>query len=128
MRSFRLACFLAFFGHASVALAAADVIVVNADIYTVDPATPRAQALAVENGRFTAVGGNEQVRALAGPRTTVIDARGRSVVPGFIDGHAHISGNSPQVAGVDISYIADKNEWLKIIKAAHERLPKGEWI
>jgi predicted amidohydrolase YtcJ len=115
-------------GNLPVAQAAAELIIVNADIYTVNPAIARAQALAVENGRFIGVGGNVQIRALADARTVVIDARGRTIVPGFIDGHAHISGNSPHVAGVDISYIADKKEWLKIIQAAHVRMPKDEWI
>ena len=113
---------------AASAVAAPDLIVVNADAYTVDPRAPRVQAFAVEKGRFTAVGSNAQVRALAGSATRVIDAAGRTVTPGFIDAHSHVSGDSPVVAGVDIAYVADKQEWLRRIQAADERLPKGEWI
>ena len=112
----------------TAALAAADLIVINADVYTSDPSGTKAEALAVENGRFVAVGTTEEIQALADGDTEVIDAAGRTVTPGFIDGHSHISGNSPVVAGVDISYIADKQEWLRLIKEADARMAEGEWI
>ena len=112
----------------SIAMAAADLIVINADVYTSDPAGTKAEALAVEDGRFIAVGTTKEIQALADGDTKVIDAAGRTVTPGFIDGHSHISGDSPVVAGVDISYIADKQEWLRLIKEADARMPKGEWI
>jgi len=106
----------------------ADLIVVNADIYTSDVSQPKAQALAVSQGRFIAVGDDADVRRLAGRDTQIIDAGGRTVTPGFIDGHSHVSGNAPRVAGVDLSYIVDKAEWLRLIVAAGQRLPKGEWL
>lgn len=112
----------------SCATAAADLIVINGDIYTVDPKKPRVEAFAVENGKFTAVGNNAEIRSLADDETRVIDVRGNTVTPGFIDGHSHVSGDSPVVAGVDISYIADKDEWLRLIEEADKRLPAGEWM
>lgn len=112
----------------SPAFAAADLIVVNADVYTIDAGAPRAEALAVENGRFSGVGGNTAIRALADDATVVIDAGGRTVTPGFIDGHSHVSGNSPAVAGVDLSYVADKDEWLQLIADADRRMAEGEWM
>ena len=113
---------------ASTAMAAADLIVINADVYTSDPARTKAEALAVEDGRFVAIGTTEEIQAFADGDTKVIDAAGRTVTPGFIDGHSHISGDSPVVAGVDISYIADKQEWLRLIKEADARMAEGEWI
>lgn len=113
---------------ASTVLAAPDLIVINADVYTVDPDTARVQAFAVEDGKFTAVGGNADIRGLAGSDTHIIDAEGRSVTPGFLDGHAHVSGNSPAVAGVDLSYVVEKDEWLDLIEAADQRMPEGEWM
>jgi predicted amidohydrolase YtcJ len=112
----------------AVTVAAPDLIVVNGDIYTVDPGAPRVEAFAVENGKFTAVGSNAEIRALANADTRVIDTGGRTVTPGFIDGHSHVSGNAPVVAGVDLSYVADKDDWLRLIEAADERLPDGEWM
>jgi hypothetical protein len=67
-------------------------------------------------------------QALADAGTAVIDAQGRTVTPGFIDAHSHISGNSRPVAGVDIAYIASKEEWLQRILEADDRMPPGEWI
>jgi predicted amidohydrolase YtcJ len=106
----------------------ADLIVVNADVYTSDSLRPKAKAFAIREGRFIAVGDDTDVRRLAGRDTQIIDAGGRTVTPGFIDGHSHVSGDAPRVAGVDLSYVADKSEWLRLIAAADQRLPKGEWL
>ena len=110
------------------AWSAPDLIVVNGDIYTVDPRAARVTAFAVEDGKFTAVGSDADIRALADSATRVIDAGGSTVTPGFIDGHAHVSGNSPAVAGVDLSYVVEKDEWLDLIEAADARMPEGEWM
>ena len=94
-------------------LAAPDPVVLSGDIYTVDRALQRAEAFAGEAGRSSAVGSNADIRSLAGPDTRAIDAAGPTVTPGFIDSHSHTSGNSPEVAGVDLSYIVDKADWLQ---------------
>lgn len=112
----------------NVAFADPDLIVINGDVYTVDSTAPRVEAFAVEDGKFSAVGSSADIRALAGTDTTVIDAAGRTVTPGFIDGHSHMSGNSPAVAGVDLSYVVSKDEWLDLIEAADQRMPEGEWM
>lgn len=112
----------------SGAVESAELIVINGDIYTIDPENPRVEAFAVANGKFTAVGSNAEIQALADDDTRVFDARGNTVTPGFIDGHSHVSGDSPVVAGVDISYIADKDEWLRLIEEADQRLPENEWM
>lgn len=112
----------------NVALADPDLIVVNGDIYTVDATAPRVEAFAVEDGKFSAIGTSAEIRALAGRDTTVIDAQRQTVTPGFIDGHSHMSGNSPAVAGVDLSYVVSKDEWLDLIEAADQRMPEGEWM
>jgi len=112
----------------AAALAAPELILINGDVYTVDPQTPRVEGFAIENGRFMALGSSADMQALADDDTTIIDAGGNTVTPGLIDGHAHVSGDSPAVAGVDLSYIADKDEWLRLIEEADQRLPEGEWI
>jgi len=109
-------------------MAAPDLIVINGDVYTSDPAAGRVQAFAVTGGKFSAVGTNAQMQALAGEGTKVIDASGNTVTPGLIDAHSHVSGNSPYVAGVDLAYVADKSEWLKMIAEVDKRLPTGEWL
>ncbi|OLC49211.1 MAG: amidohydrolase [Acidobacteria bacterium 13_1_40CM_65_14] len=69
-----------------------DLIVVNGNVLTSETAQPRAEAFAVKNGRFVAVGSNADVRNLATRRTQVIDAERMTVTPGFIDAHSHPSG------------------------------------
>lgn len=81
---FRLLLLLA----ASIAFAA-DFIVVNANVITVDTRLPYAEAFAVENGRFSAVGSNADIRRLGTPQTKIVDARGKSILPGFNDAHLH---------------------------------------
>jgi predicted amidohydrolase YtcJ len=77
---------------AGSATAEPDLIVVNGNVLTSDAAQPRAEAFAVKNGRFVAVGSNADVRNLATRRTQVIDAQRMTVTPGFIDAHSHPSG------------------------------------
>ena len=66
-----------------------DLIIVNARVLTMDPDRPRAEAVAISAGRIVAVGGAE-VAILAGPLTRVIDAGGRTLLPGFVESHLHL--------------------------------------
>jgi hypothetical protein len=66
-----------------------DLILYRARLYTVDAADRVAEAVAIKDGRFVAVGSTDDVRALAGSTTRQIDLGGRAVVPGFIDAHVH---------------------------------------
>ncbi|WP_262694877.1 amidohydrolase [Kordiimonas aquimaris] len=113
---------------APVDISAPDLIVINGDVYTSDPSAARVQAFAITDGKFSAIGSNEQVQALADANTRIINAGGNTVTPGLIDAHSHVSGNSPAVAGVDLSYVADKTEWLYMITEADKRMPEGEWL
>ena len=69
---------------------APDVIFVNGKIATVNPGFDIVEALAVKEGRITAVGRNEQIRGLASPETRVVDLGGKTVLPGFNDNHIHM--------------------------------------
>ena len=109
-----------------------DVIVVNAAVYTMDAQAPRAEAFAVTNGRFTAVGATADIKGLAGRKTQTFDARGMTVVPGFIDCHNHaggevllnevLVGNPFDVEFVSILSIVDK------LKARAQQTPPGTWV
>jgi predicted amidohydrolase YtcJ len=107
---------------------APDLIVLNADVYTSDPNQTRAQAFAIKNGRFSAIGRSAEISTLAGAETQVIDARERSILPGLIDAHIHLVIGLRLFNGVDLSYIPDKATWLKLIKEKDAELPKGQWI
>lgn len=121
-------CLAAFIVSTGSAMAAADLVIVNADVRTVDPGKPKVEAFAVENGKFTATGTNDEIKTLADGDTKVVDAGGKTVTPGFIDGHIHLTSGMDMVVGVDLSYIPDKKTWLEKIKEADARLPKGAWL
>jgi predicted amidohydrolase YtcJ len=82
--------------RAASAMAAArdpDLIVLNGSVYTVDSRQPTAEAFAVKDGRFVAVGSTTDIRALAGVNTEIFDAQHMTIVPGFNDSHNHAPGN-----------------------------------
>ena len=66
-----------------------ELILVNGDLLTQDPAMPRAQAIAIANGHILAVGTNADMRRLSGPGTRIVDLGGKVVIPGVIDAHNH---------------------------------------
>ena len=109
-----------------------DLVVVNAKVYTMDGVTPRAEALAISGGRFVAMGRSAAIRALAGKRTQVIDAKGMTILPGFIDTHNHaggttllydvLVGNPFEVEFVTIASIIEK------LRARAQQTPAGTWV
>ena len=70
--------------------AKAETVIKDANIITIDPRHPRAQALAMGHGRFLAVGDNDDMKGLIGPGTQVMNLTGKTVLPGFIDAHIHV--------------------------------------
>jgi hypothetical protein len=106
----------------------ADLIVVNAKVYTVDDGQPRAEAFAIKHSRFLAVGKSDDIRNLAGPNTTVVDAGGMTAVPGLIDAHSH-----PAWGGIEelVSVDCDLRSVEEIKAAIHSRAlatPPGQWV
>jgi len=110
----------------------ADLVVINAKVYTVDSRMPKAEALAVKNGRFIAVGMNDEIKGIVGKDTRTIDAKQMTVVPGFIDCHNHaggevllyevLVGNPFEVEFVTIASIVDK------LRARASQTPPGTWV
>ncbi len=90
----------------------ADTVIVSANVYTVDDSLPMAESVAVAGDRIIAVGSNDETAALIGPDTRVIDARGRFVLPGFVDSHTHIFAGSFSAQRINLS-LADNLEMLK---------------
>jgi len=107
---------------------APDLIVINADVHTVDASEPRVEAFAVSAGKITAIGTTDEIRAMAAEGTETIDAGGVTVIPGLIDGHTHLLMGAGLAVGVDLSEIEDKREWLTIIRDKAQSIPAGAWI
>jgi len=108
--------------------ASPELIVINADIRTADPIRMRASAFSIEAGKFTAVGTNEEILKLVEPNTRVLDAEGKSVLPGFIDSHTHLSSGAKIVTGINLTGIREKSVWLDMIKKRAQTMEPGEWL
>ena len=107
---------------------AADLIVRNARIWTVNPAQPQADAVAVLNGRIAAVGPDAAVMPWRGPGTRVVDAKGGRLLPGFNDAHVHFSDGGAALAAVQLTDATSLKEFVKRIADYASHAPKGEWI
>ena len=105
-----------------------ELIVFNADIRTVDSNQNRAEAFAIKDGRFVAVGNNEEVLDLKGTTTESINANGATIVPGFIDSHTHLSSGSKIVTGINLTGIREKSVWLEMIAERVKTMEPGEWL
>ena len=112
----------------AVAVQPADVIVTAERIYTVDDARPFADAMAVRGGKIVFVGSAEGAMALRGPQTKVIDYRGRTIVPGITDAHAHMLGLGIALSTVDLVGSNSYDEVIARVAARAKTAPAGSWI
>ncbi|HEX9108501.1 MAG TPA: amidohydrolase [Longimicrobiales bacterium] len=113
---------------AAARVAAADLVLKNGHVVTVDEKQPEAQALAVRGDRIVAVGSDADVVKLVGPRTRVIDLHGRLAIPGFIEGHGHFLGVGEAHVVIDAMNVRSFEEIAARVKAAAARARPGEWI
>jgi predicted amidohydrolase YtcJ len=107
---------------------APDLVILNASIHTMDQVRPTAGAVAVLGGRIAAIGSTPEIRALAGPRTRVIDAGGKLVLPGFNDAHVHFLSGGFSLANVDLRDASSPEEVARRLGEYAKKLPKGRWI
>jgi predicted amidohydrolase YtcJ len=106
----------------------ADLIVLHGKILTVDAKFSQAQAVAIRDGLFVAVGPDAEIEKFRGPKTRVIDAAQKTVLPGLIDGHVHALGVARGEATQpfrELNSIAEIQQWVREQAAA---LPEGTWI
>lgn len=107
---------------------AADLIITNAKVWTVDKARPTAQAVAVLGERLVAVGSNADVEAWRGSATRIIDAGGRLLLPGFNDAHVHFMDGGLQLDSVQLNDTTSAQEFARRIQEQVKRTPQGQWI
>ncbi|MFE2432937.1 amidohydrolase [Streptomyces sp. NPDC059373] len=105
----------------------ADLVVHNAHVHTVNDARPRAEAVAVRDGRIAWVGDGDDWRALLGPGTHVVDAGGRLLLPGFVDSHNHVRLGS-DAACVQLAGAASLPEIGRRITEWTARNPESDWV
>ena len=103
----------------------AELIVTNARIYTADDAQPMAEALAISGGRLLFVGSTVEAMALKGPATQMVDAGGRTIIPGMTDAHAHLYGLGLTLQQVDLTGTRSYDEVIARVVAKAATVPKG---
>ncbi|HLZ63754.1 MAG TPA: amidohydrolase [Ktedonosporobacter sp.] len=106
------------------------VIYLNGNIYTMDAQRPRAQAMAIDStsGRILAVGENDEVRRFGGQHAEVVDLRGRTVLPGFIDAHVHLLWTAHRFLRIDARSCKSEEEVAGLVRERAAQIPKGRWI
>ncbi|AGP41767.1 amidohydrolase [Sorangium cellulosum] len=108
--------------------APADLVITAGVVRTLDPRSPLAEAVAVRGERIVFVGSAADAKAFVGPATRVVELPGRAVVPGLVDGHAHLYGlgvalETPSVRGARSAEAA-----AAVVAEAAKARPRGEWI
>jgi predicted amidohydrolase YtcJ len=106
----------------------ADLVILGAHVWTVDDARAEAQAVAARGERIVLVGTDEEARRLVGPRTRVVEARGRLLLPGLQDDHVHFLDGGEQVGQLDLKDAATPEEFGRRIADYARTRPAGEWI
>jgi len=106
----------------------ADLIVTNARIYTVDESHPLADAMAIRGGKVQFVGSTNRALALRGGSTRVVDLAGRTVIPGMVDAHGHVSNLGLALRIVDLTGTASYDEVVARVAERAKTVPAGTWV
>ncbi|MEU6657485.1 amidohydrolase [Streptomyces sp. NPDC046821] len=107
--------------------APADLVFTGGPVHTLSPARSRATSVAVRGEHIVAVG-HDEVRALIGPATEVVDLAGKLLIPGFQDAHAHPVGGGMEMGQCDLSGATTLDEYRRIVSAYARAHPDDEWI
>ena len=107
---------------------AADMVLIGGNIYTVDAARPKAEAIAIYKGRIVAVGSNASIQPHIGDETRVVDLEGKFAMPGFIEGHAHFVGIGESQMMLNLHAAKSWDDIVKQVGEAAKTTPPGEWI
>ena len=105
-----------------------DLVIVNARVHTMDTKNPTASAVAIYRNEIVAVGNTDEIRALAGKTTRVIDAGKKLVLPGFNDSHTHFLMGGYSLSNVDLRDAKSPEEMAKRLAAYAKTIAKGQWI
>lgn len=101
----------------------AELIITNAKVLTMDAALPRAEAVAFGGGRILAVGGRGEVEALAGPLTRIVDAGGRTLLPGFVESHLHLVLGGNELSQLQLGGVSGFEELARLFRAYAAKNP-----
>ena len=105
----------------------ADLIIYNAIVYTVDEDFSKTEAFAISNGKFVAVGSDEEILSNFESDNT-INAKGRPIYPGFIDAHCHFYGYGLNLQNVDLTGTKSFDEVIEKVISHRKKYPGTQWI
>jgi len=108
--------------------ARADVVFKNGNVYTNRDGAPRAEAIAIKDGRIVEVGSNIEIAPYERVAPRVVDLKGRTVLPGLVDAHVHLSGIGAREATLNLEGIATLEAFLAAVKAEVAKKKSGEWV
>jgi predicted amidohydrolase YtcJ len=126
--SFLPALFFLFLNCNSENHEAAELVLHNAKIFTVNKNQPEAEAVAVKGGKIIFTGSNADVKKFIGDKTEVIDCNGQFVMPGFIEGHGHIHGLGSSLVNLNLMHVKNWDEIVAMVADAVKKAKPGEWI
>ena len=104
------------------------LLLVNGKIWTVNPALPEVEAVAITNNRIVAVGSSEEISSWKRLGIPVIDLEGRRVLPGFNDAHVHFYSGGANLTGPQLRYTKSQDEFRNTLAVFVKNQPKGRWI
>ena len=107
---------------------APNLVVINADVRTMDTQKPKAEAIAITDNKISAVGSNAEIRRLITATTQVIDAKGKLIIPGFNDSHVHFFSIGARFFSLNLKNVRTSDEVIGKIKFQAKFLPKGQWM
>ncbi len=106
----------------------ADLIILDGSVLTMDDEAPRAEAVAVANGKIVAVGSNAEIEPWIGPDTRVIKARGGTVLPGFVEAHMHLFGGGSQLSHLDLTGVLGFEQASEAVRNYASKNPKAKLL
>jgi predicted amidohydrolase YtcJ len=106
----------------------ADTVIFNGSIYTVDKKNPKAEAVAVKDGKIVFVGTSDKAKEFAGDGAELVDLKGKTMTPGFIDGHAHFLGVGYKKMNLDLQKTKSYEEIINLVAEEVKKKKPGEWI
>jgi predicted amidohydrolase YtcJ len=106
----------------------ADMVIFGGKIYTVNDQQPQVEAVVVRNGKIEFAGNENEAREYIGEKTEVIDLAGKTMTPGFIEGHGHIMGVGYNELNLDLASVKNYNELIERVREAASKAKPGQWI
>jgi len=113
---------------AAISASAADLVLRNGRILTLDPSQLEVQAVAIAGGKVVARGTNAQMTSQITPATKVVDLGGRLATPGFIEGHGHFTGVGQAKMALNLRNVKNWDDIVSMVAAAAKEVKPGEWI